>query len=180
MNAFSLEWADFRAYCFPPFSLLLRVLQKLERDEADYILVIPLWTTQVWVPKLLRLLTDFPVLPSRIDLCATPWQDNTICALSRKCWKNWAFQETLLKLFCLAGEMAQSNAQIHASNGWKKPLVHLKMNWLTVSLDFTKRPKESWIQCFEHVAQCCLYTVLKWRLFSRQPCSCPKMFKGRV
>ena len=110
------------------------------------------------------------------------------CALSRKCWKNRALQETLLKLFCLAGEMAQNNTRIHTSkdgcnialNGWKPALVHLKMNWLTVSLDFTKRAKESWIQCFEHVAQCCLYTVLKWRLFSGQPCSCLKMFKGHV
>lgn len=68
----------------------------------------------------------------------------------------------------------------HCLKWVKNPLVHLKMNWLIVSLDFTKRAKESWIHCFEHVAQCCLYTVLKQRLFSGQPCSCPKMFKGHV
>ena len=73
VDVFSGDWVDFRAYCFPPFSPLPRVLQKLEGDEADCILVVPLWTTQVWFQKLLCLLTDFPVLlPSRTDLLCCP------------------------------------------------------------------------------------------------------------
>ena len=38
---------------FPPFGLILRVLQKIEHDEAECVLVVPLWTTQAWFPKLL-------------------------------------------------------------------------------------------------------------------------------
>ena len=53
VDALSLDWSDFRALCFPSFRFLPRVIQKLERTEADCVLVAiisyltPLWSTKL-------------------------------------------------------------------------------------------------------------------------------------
>ena len=41
VDAFTFSWAGKFFYAFPPFSLILRVLQKLESDGAEGILVVP-------------------------------------------------------------------------------------------------------------------------------------------
>ena len=53
IDVFSLDWNDQNLYTFIPFALINRVLQ-----------IVPMWTTQVWFPRLRRLLIDHPlVLP---------------------------------------------------------------------------------------------------------------------
>ena len=49
-----LDWSKFRAFCFPPFSLISRVLQTLELCLAECVIVVPFRTTQVWFTKLLN------------------------------------------------------------------------------------------------------------------------------
>ena len=53
IDVFSLDWNDQNLYTFLPFALINRVLQ-----------IVPMWTSQVWFPRLRRLLIDHPlVLP---------------------------------------------------------------------------------------------------------------------
>jgi len=55
-----------RFYAFPPFSLILKSLKKIEDEEAEGVLIIPNWSTQPWFPKLTQLLVDHPyILPLR-------------------------------------------------------------------------------------------------------------------
>ena len=65
-NAFSFSWHDLT----PPFSQIPAVLQKIEDDRVrKAIIIVPMWTTQLWYPKLLELFIDFPVrLPQCSDL----------------------------------------------------------------------------------------------------------------
>lgn len=56
IDAFSLTWSDEFYYMFPPFSLLPRILQKIEEDNTEAVLVAPIWPTQAWWPSLLHLL----------------------------------------------------------------------------------------------------------------------------
>ena len=64
VNAFDLSWENYYCYAFPPFSILTQVLQKVEQDEAEMVLVAPMWTTQPWFFTLLRLVVDHPrILP---------------------------------------------------------------------------------------------------------------------
>ena len=69
IDAFSLDLNEFSPYCFPPFCLIPRILQRLELTEAECTLIVPLWVTQPLYTKLLYLLIDTPVLlPIRKNL----------------------------------------------------------------------------------------------------------------
>ena len=56
IDAFAMTWNNEHFFIFPPFSLMPRILQKVEEDETSAILIAPLWTTQSWWPSLLRLI----------------------------------------------------------------------------------------------------------------------------
>lgn len=69
-DAFSFSWSSYMRYIFPPFSLIPEVLRKIEEDRVSMVLIIvPMWHTQPWFPRLLSCLIDYPVrLPFRKDL----------------------------------------------------------------------------------------------------------------
>ena len=46
-NAFSFKWSNMFVYCFPPFSLIPRVLRKIQEEG-----VAPHWPAQPWHPLL--------------------------------------------------------------------------------------------------------------------------------
>ena len=66
VDAFTVNWNGYTPYIFPPFSLIAKILQKIEMDQVqDVIMIVPLWTTQPWFSKLLRMLTCCPLIISR-------------------------------------------------------------------------------------------------------------------
>ena len=62
IDAFNLNWHNIQFYAFPPFRLIARCLQKCITDEAEGILITPLWPTQFWFPQLLQLIQGKPVM----------------------------------------------------------------------------------------------------------------------
>ena len=60
--AFTENWGRWMIFVFPPFSLIQRVLSKVERDQATGLLIVPHWPTAVWYPQMLRLLIQEPVM----------------------------------------------------------------------------------------------------------------------
>ena len=62
VDAFSAQWNELNGYYFPPFSVIPKVLQKLEQDKATGAVVIPRWPTQVWYSMAMRMLISCPVL----------------------------------------------------------------------------------------------------------------------
>ena len=52
VNAFTLNWSSFRAFCFPSFGLISRVLKTLELCQVECVIVVPFWTSWVWFTKL--------------------------------------------------------------------------------------------------------------------------------
>ncbi|KAJ3641431.1 hypothetical protein Zmor_027938 [Zophobas morio] len=61
VDAFTIPWTGFFFYAFPPFCLILRCLNKIVRDQAEGIMVVPFWPTQPWYPLFLKLLTQDPL-----------------------------------------------------------------------------------------------------------------------
>lgn len=51
----SLSWKDLKFYAFPPFSMILKTIQKIISDKAEGIVVIPYWPTQAWFPLFNRI-----------------------------------------------------------------------------------------------------------------------------
>lgn len=60
-DAFTLNWSDLNFYAFPPFALILRVLQKILSEKAEGIVVVPNWPSQPWFPLLQRLTVGEPL-----------------------------------------------------------------------------------------------------------------------
>ncbi|KXZ75678.1 hypothetical protein TcasGA2_TC034501 [Tribolium castaneum] len=58
VDAFTVSWSCFFFYAFPPFSLILRTINKIITDEARGILIVPKWTSQPWYPLLSKILVD--------------------------------------------------------------------------------------------------------------------------
>ncbi|XP_065064076.1 uncharacterized protein LOC135690441 [Rhopilema esculentum] len=51
IDAFTLDWSTYKFYAFPPFSLITRMLKKIQIDQAEGIRVLPNWPTQPWYSK---------------------------------------------------------------------------------------------------------------------------------
>ena len=57
IDAFTLDWSVFKlVYCFPPFSVIGKVLQKIIFSKTTAILVLPDWPTQFWYPRVMSML----------------------------------------------------------------------------------------------------------------------------
>ena len=61
-DAMTLDWFPLKGYAFPPFSLILAALKKTSQDQADLVLVAPVWQAQPWWLTLLNLLIKNPVM----------------------------------------------------------------------------------------------------------------------
>lgn len=117
INCFSLNWGTWIGYCFPPFSLITRILKKVEEDKAECTLVCPIWSTQVWFSRLLNMLKDSPVLlPCRKQLIVHPYTKLShpmlpklrmmACRISGVRSKREEFQRNLQRLSWQPGETA--------------------------------------------------------------------------
>lgn len=109
IDAFSLDWGTEQFYAFPPFSLLGKVIQKIQNDNAQGIVITPNWPTQPWYPQMMTLLVEEPlVLPKRKDMLILPYNKDKVhplhpklqllaCHLSANRSQRKAFQRKHLK-----------------------------------------------------------------------------------
>ena len=61
IDAFTFPWHDINFYCFPPFSCILCILQKIQQENTEGVLVVPDWPTQAWHLILIKMLKVPPV-----------------------------------------------------------------------------------------------------------------------
>lgn len=148
-DAFSISWSDFNPYIFPPFSMISRVLQKIQDDQVrTAILIVPMWATQPWFPHLLNLLSSVPkMLPNIQNLLRLvhnnqlhPINKNlflVVCTVSGITSKTRGFQNSLLNTYVNLGEIQhQSNMILFGTsglfgviNGKSIPVTHLKVKF---------------------------------------------------
>ena len=68
-DALTFNWNGLHGYALPPFSILLKVLQKVLASVGSFIVIAPDWPTQTWFPLLLQLCVELPLrLPLIPDL----------------------------------------------------------------------------------------------------------------
>ena len=106
MFRYSCCWSNEIFYAFPPFAITSKVLSKIEAEMATGVLIVPLFTTQSWFTRLLRLLIHEPLLflksktalyfPCRRKTMPTlPNVALIACLVSGNCTKTKAFQMKL-------------------------------------------------------------------------------------
>ena len=145
MEAFQLSWTNLQFYAFPPFSVILKSLQKISLDKATGVMVVPCWPSQAFFPTLLHMLIADPVLIHRHNnLLHLPTNPNLLhplrkklnllgCVISGNASKQKTYQERLRTLSYNLGEKAHKNnildTSINGTNivlkGMKIPLIHL-------------------------------------------------------
>lgn len=113
VNAFSFPWKNIFFFIFPPFSMLRKVLQKIQQDKADAIVIAPLWPTQAWFPTLLKMIYHQPyLLNSRniLKMPKDPKRQHRIPRLKMGCFslsgnffKKEEFQKNLTRSFLSPG-----------------------------------------------------------------------------
>ena len=102
VDAFSISWADFHFYCFPPFSCILRVLQKIKQDKATGVIVVPQWPRHTWYSVVMTMLVLPPILlkssPKLLTLPTQPLEKHPL------------HKKTVYLLCLLSGENSLSKA----------------------------------------------------------------------
>ena len=61
VDAFSICWNE-TFYAFPPFCIISRVLEKVKREGANGVIVVPDWPSQTWFYALQELIVGQPIL----------------------------------------------------------------------------------------------------------------------
>ena len=82
-DAFTLNWNKqyIYVYIFPPFSIIPRILQNIEEDQAQALMIVPRWATQSWFPKITRMLIQQPaLLPKNPRVVTLPFQRDSTSA----------------------------------------------------------------------------------------------------
>ena len=60
-DAFSFSWQCEFFYAFPPLSIIHTVLREIENEQAEGIIIFPLFKIQPWFTRLLRILVSDPL-----------------------------------------------------------------------------------------------------------------------
>ncbi|XP_018370127.1 PREDICTED: uncharacterized protein LOC108765778 [Trachymyrmex cornetzi] len=61
IDSFTISWKKWFFYAFPPFSMILRTLNKIIQDKAMGIMVVPEWKSQPWYPMFKSMLIGKPL-----------------------------------------------------------------------------------------------------------------------
>ena len=137
IDAFSFEWSSFFFYAFPPFCLVTRCLQKIMHNKATGIIVVPLWTTQLFFTVVLSLLIDQPLIlnVTQENLVHQTWEHPhplkdqlqlLVCKLSGEHYRTQIFQKT--SSWNLGGTPPPSNTATISTNGcrfvFKGHMIH--------------------------------------------------------
>jgi ribonuclease HI len=126
IDAFSIDWSEYKCYMFPPFSLLGRCVKKVQDDKTTAILVAPLWPTQAWFSQTMQMLIDTPIMvQARNNLLSLPYKETVhplrkttnliICQISGN---SLLVKEYLLKLpisCCARGDKVLKNSTKYLS-----------------------------------------------------------------
>ena len=115
VDALSIVWIKKPFYAFPPFALIHRCLQKIIVDEAEGVIIVPMWPTQTYYPRIMSMLIQPPRLfLKKENLLRLPHSDTShplwqkmqlmACLVSGKASKQQEFQKKLEVSCCSLGE----------------------------------------------------------------------------
>ena len=72
VEAFTVNWKNKKFYAFPPFICVAMILQKIWKDQATGILIVPNWPNQIWYCQYSEMVIRAFILPPRSDFLTLP------------------------------------------------------------------------------------------------------------
>jgi hypothetical protein len=139
IDAFSLNWENLQFYCFPPFSVIPAVLQKVKQDQATGILILPDWPTQSYYSTVMRMLIQNPVylkrnkqllkLPGSMEKTHKIWEHLNLlgCLISGNMSKINSYQKTLPVLSWPHGDQRLQGSTTHTSVNGNYSVIDKKL-----------------------------------------------------
>ena len=130
VDAFSMDWSGKFMYAFPPFSVMGRLVQKVQVDQAEMVLVAPVWVTQNFYTPILEMLIQDPLIVKvRQDTLRIPGSSKVhplvnklhlmVCRISGDHMKAETYRNNLLKSLWHRGEdPPKSNIHHTSANGF--------------------------------------------------------------
>ena len=138
IDSFSISWTALQFYAFPPFSILGRVLAKVQHVGATGMLVTPLWSTQPWFPQLLEMVIEHPCmltpgnhllqLQGKLDVLHSLHSKLSLLVtiISGQHSKVQAYRQQLHPSFVMPEEKGQRNSMIAHCDDGESFVVHRK------------------------------------------------------
>ena len=140
-DAFSISWKQHLSYMFPPFSLLTKTLQRIEMENAEAIVVAPMWPTQTWFPKILRLLIDFPLLlPRKQKTLTLPFEPTRLNPLHKKIQLMACHVSGPASASQAFRQLPRKSSSIHGKKELKNNIAHTLSNGQAFVVDGTSIP----------------------------------------
>lgn len=84
VDAFTVSWNHEFFYAFPPFSIILKTLQKIKQEGSRGIVIVPNWPSQPWYPIFQSLLISETILLEANSYVISPFSDRQ----SQRFWEN--------------------------------------------------------------------------------------------
>ena len=76
IDAFTLNWSNYKCYCFCPFSIIGKVLRKIESDNIRHTaLIMPFHPSSAWFPRFIMMCQNILILlpPETSSQLFLPW-----------------------------------------------------------------------------------------------------------
>ena len=118
VDAFQQDWGPLRGFANPPWCFIGRVLSQARRQQAQLVLVAPVWRGQTWYPVLLEMLWDFPRLIAPVEINRLPDGDGPSTSHVACLWQRFSgnsLSERLLSSFFGHGEPNQHSHMTRTS-----------------------------------------------------------------
>ena len=136
VDAFTISWRNVYNYAFPPFSVMGRLLRKAQLEEAEMLVIAPVWATRPWFPRMLQMLVRPPrLLPLEcIRLPQSQQQTHpmgkklrlAVFRLSGRPIKCKAFRKTLPNSYSDHGEQVRINSMADTLDNGFRFVIHGK------------------------------------------------------
>ena len=127
VDAFTVKWALYPFYTFPPFILAGQCLQNIRGDGATGLLIVPMWPTQSYFGSLLSMLVDQPryfkatrttlTNPSLGELTYLLRVTLLVCRVSGNPLSSAEFRQKLSTSFCPGERVQLNNTMCTSRNG---------------------------------------------------------------
>ena len=127
-DAFTLNWGQNEEEILinPPFVLLPRVLQKVQRDQARGVLIAPLWITAIWWPVMMSMLVDLPLIFEGQHAIVKPESDTNNSSNKSESGPSW-----LMGAWPISGDTRETSAYLRRQRDFLQSLTVEELTRLT-------------------------------------------------